>query len=719
MNKHSSQLYEQKLKASNVGQNISAGMANKHLGLDLPVGGFGNLAPMGDSMRIGPAGKPYTKKKTPGGEKEVIYDPEIQHGHLYFRWDDFGYSSVPVLDSHTSDLSKETADQSTGSLASSNTDSVVMGAVATTPSSKKEHWLQLPHFDTLDHLEQILRDYGYTHLADANHHKERLFNNIVKDNELSITANEQGTMLKCRGVLIHLVVETEEDGVEKVLVQRHASCLADQEDEGFVVEGDCQDSMTASASALSPNFDSKLTASSSFTVNFDEENPNNATHKVEDIRVPTMLRRRHESWVEAVTRICQSWQLPQKTIEFLIEQCREAEEDMCIYKCKRPESHCHHHSEFISDADAMGKDLEIEYQAYRFKFVMKPKDRHLFPMLSQESFFTTEKGMPLRDFGGHPGGNGTIWRQWEWLPRTRAAMHSTDGLFPPEDRITIKRETDHLSSILLGIENSAPHKENFFGGKHTAAAKHQDTSPFGTRKWKDYRKGGQEVPADIGGMHLSVDPKAFKSLQRLCRKVRLSKPYDGYASGNKEALRAEKDLFKELLQASDEEIGNILFRRLQFTRPVLHGHAGTMVFDAFVRDRTNDDYDEEVKPMLTSNHLGGSNDDDVPDIGDSSDDEQVDQTDTDGTRRSSRRSITGGRQVLGDTPVGQSVTSAEAARQLREANGTTRETEPVRTETGEVSELSESARTTTEVEKEPPAAAPSKSTVPQRKIVAM
>jgi hypothetical protein len=194
--------------------------------------------------------------------------------------------------------------------------------------------------------------------------------------------------------------------------------------------------------------------------------------------------------------------------------------------------------------------------------------------------------------------------------------------------LRIVRETNHLSSILVGIENSAPHKENFFGGKHTAAAKNQDTSPFGTRKWKDYRKGGQEVPADIGGMHVSVDETAFKSLQRLAKKVELSKPMDGYKSGiegNK--LRDEKDLFKELLQSSDQQADEVLHKRLRFTRPALHGHAGTMVFDQFVRNKRSvveedeDDADEDETPMTSQPSTKGI---DGEDLGDSDDEGAVD-----------------------------------------------------------------------------------------------
>lgn len=130
--------------------------------------------------------------------------------------------------------------------------------------------------------------------------------------------------------------------------------------------------------------------------------------------------------------------------------------------------------------------------------------------------------------------------------------------------------TEHVSSILLGIENSAPQKESFFCPKHTAAAKKHKTSAFGTRKWKDYRKGGLKVPADTGGMHVRIDTAAFEALQELCESVQLSLPYDGYTTGLAgEALRLEKGLFKELLQSSDEQVAEVLLRRQKFDRAVL------------------------------------------------------------------------------------------------------------------------------------------------------
>jgi len=66
-----------------------ASVFGNHLGMDIPVGGFGNSAPCigEEKLFIGPAGVPYRI------EKDNRYSPvflnQAQHGHLYMFWEDF------------------------------------------------------------------------------------------------------------------------------------------------------------------------------------------------------------------------------------------------------------------------------------------------------------------------------------------------------------------------------------------------------------------------------------------------------------------------------------------------------------------------------------------------------------------------------------------------------------------------------------------------------
>merc|ERR1719217_1020289 len=101
---------------------------------------------------------------------------------------------------------------------------------------------------------------------------------------------------------------------------------------------------------------------------------------------------------------------------------------MCIYKCEKPVSHCHHHGEYVYEQGGVKeKDLDLEYQAYRFKFVLQAKDRHLFKGLTHQKFYSTERGMPLEGFGGHRDAQGTIFRKWEWVPTTDPSLAGTEG----------------------------------------------------------------------------------------------------------------------------------------------------------------------------------------------------------------------------------------------------------------------------------------------------
>merc|ERR1712176_937186 len=76
---------------------------------------------------------------------------------------------------------------------------------------------------------------------------------------------------------------------------------------------------------------------------------------------------------------------------------------------------------------------------------------------------------------------------------------------------------------------------------------------------------------------------AFETLQEICRAVSLSRPSAPYKISEQE--RAEKALFRDLLQSSDSEAAEVLKRRHEFTRPMLHHPTGTMVLDGYVRDR--------------------------------------------------------------------------------------------------------------------------------------
>jgi hypothetical protein len=227
--------------------------------------------------------------------------------------------------------------------------------------------------------------------------------------------------------------------------------------------------------------------------------------------------------------------------------------------------------------------LDVEYCAYRFKVHLPRKDLHLFaPVLdgdlAQGATFETrpEQEVQLEAFGGtFPMAKGSLRREWAWLTVGEAERLGTDGLFPPDQRMSITREAGHLCSLLVGIESCAPWKDDLFGGSHGTSGRSKDISAFGKRKWRDFRRSGQEVPADLGGMHVTVDAPGFARLKSVCKELLLSPPSAGYQPGPEQ--RVEKQLFRDLLQASDEEIGEIFRTRLTLARPSHWDHASTQI----------------------------------------------------------------------------------------------------------------------------------------------
>jgi hypothetical protein len=224
----------------------------------------------------------------------------------------------------------------------------------------------------------------------------------------------------------------------------------------------------------------------------------------------------------------------------------------------------------------------VEYLAYRFVVPLKKKDMALFSNLCQPYFDTTESHCHLTNFGNQNSAViGHITRRFKWMGREEAESKGAVGLTPPEEHLHIVRELGRLSALLIGIEGSAPHKENLFGGKHTAAAASADLTPWGGRKWRDYRSAGQEVPADLGGMRVDIDEAGFRNWTSLCEKANLCRP----SQGHRESCREEKKLFRGLLSGADDEIARVLRDRLHFGISNVMHQTGTRVLDDNIRER--------------------------------------------------------------------------------------------------------------------------------------
>jgi len=129
--------------------------------------------------------------------------------------------------------------------------------------------------------------------------------------------------------------------------------------------------------------------------------------------------------------------------------------------------------------------------ALRLVSQIHEKDKDMFaPLFKTAPMFTMEEEQDLFGLLGGSSGTGILMREWRWIPREEALSCKVIGYSPPGDgkSLMLHNEQKRINSLLVGIECSAPMKEDLWGNSHTPDAKPKEISAFGKRKWRDYRK---------------------------------------------------------------------------------------------------------------------------------------------------------------------------------------------------------------------------------------
>jgi len=118
-----------------------------------------------------------------------------------------------------------------------------------------------------------------------------------------------------------------------------------------------------------------------------------------------------------------------------------------------------------------------------------------------------------------------------------------------------------VSSVLIGLEGSAWGKINAFGLKHGNVGKRHPVTALANHKWSWYRQNYMhQIPADLGGMHMTVTRWMFNEIQTTCDKIGVLDPVThGDGSGrcydrNSVAERiCEKEIFKMMLSSNSKQ----------------------------------------------------------------------------------------------------------------------------------------------------------------------
>lgn len=527
MDQRTSELYEVKVK------NFSA-LGSCHFGMDIPLGGLGNPAPAhrAGQLYIGQAGVPFQKVL----RHEPHYLREIQHGHVYLRGDDFGtprQASAAPGDQNSREATMISDLSFPVSAMWSNAAQKASPSGSASPKSagklRGSQWRPLRPHRTVGDLREALCEAGYLPAGSSlDAGLRRLHELAALEDQLQVEIDQNGAM-RLKGTLLLLAVVADRGEACDTLVHRSASSLRPRP----------------------PGQQGK-------------EPGGPDTVSVEDSRVLAAVCRSKEPLNDAVLRLCRgTLALDDAATERLLDACDP--DEAFTFRCGALPTVCHHHEAALRQASLHGR-LPLEYEALRLRLTVREQDLQLLGGAISEARFSTSEPRELHGFGGDAGagglpcGVGVVTHEWEWLSPEAAEELGVVGFVRPEAwlPLSLAKERARVSSILVGIESSAPLKEDLFGHKHTPEAKSKEMSAFGKRKWRDYGKCGQEVPADLGGMRCTVSDVAFGRLRELCGALQLSRPSEASLSVGDEALDAERRLFQELLQSGVEDADRIL-----------------------------------------------------------------------------------------------------------------------------------------------------------------
>jgi len=278
---------------------------------------------------------------------------------------------------------------------------------------------------------------------------------------------------------------------------------------------------------------------------------------VKDPRVVTIICKQHSDWFASVLQHVQkTFQLGDAALVRLQEQATFEASFVPADSTLAP-TICYEHMH------ACGDNLDLVYDAIYLRIKLPDNSSGIFdnsvgPPPSGDGIsedFACLNGFPGLD-NQTGSGFGIVARAWKWMPRRNAIDRGVEGLEPAEgihaQVLHLSRQQTRISSILLGIEAAAPMKDDFFGCAHGVSAKSKDRSSFGKRKWRDFRRGGIKVPADLGGVQVLITHKMFEETIQNCAELKLCSPHQCSTGAR------ERGLFQEILQATSPQATALL-----------------------------------------------------------------------------------------------------------------------------------------------------------------
>jgi len=585
-----------------------------NLGMDLPLGGLGNPTPKhpSGSMLVGPAGVPYKQKG-----QDCVHVKDFQHGHLYLRWDDFGTRSVKHLLVQPSPQAQASASPvspdvpvplsptpapmlpmqrrgSVGSILSMEDDdedptdtleTVFVAELAAQifgskpkpdASSSGDLFMSRPplnqKIEKIEDLEAHLPD-----MAGSDVKTDLLFRYSIDRKELMLNQDSRGRVNGCRGVMVHLTIEMEGSNGEDLVLAHLGAAPPDSA--GVVTMNARKTEAGSSLTTPQPGPGGRVAAKGGAgkrdgklargTSSIGGGSSSTLENIIPDCRVVSVLCRYDGLWLPTVMQYVQKqFQLGEAAMEKIYQGLSE---EVQLGLSEPAPTVTHHHM------SACGDSLSLEYDALYLKSKLYLKDANVLEkFISPQTGYTriTDDHVPVAGLGeGDERGEATdgityIKREWVWMPKSEAEQRCVREMSPPRNAEPLKLESKDitLGSLLFGIENSAPLKEDLFGGTHGTSAKSKETSAFGRRKWRDFRKNGRvtgqppapvclKVPAELGGVQMMMTRAKFEEVMTICEKIDFQKPSE--ARGGSQDHK-EEEFFQKLLCCDASSSENLI-----------------------------------------------------------------------------------------------------------------------------------------------------------------
>lgn len=199
----------------------------------------------------------------------------------------------------------------------------------------------------------------------------------------------------------------------------------------------------------------------------------------------------------------------------------------------------------------------------------KREPRHSDPLPLPARNIHDEKGEDSASIQLHVDGGFSYGRPYvdeaqdfSWIPKEDLGKSGVGGAHLWKLAASKGDACHAYSSILIGLEGSAPHMKSPFNMKHCVDGKPNKLSAVGNRKWQAYRaNNAQQIPAEIGGMQMVITKETFKDLIETMELVDLVDAQEDLfvprdQSMTKELLERrslERELFKQILGGSGRE----------------------------------------------------------------------------------------------------------------------------------------------------------------------